>query len=87
MGYSALLKALVDEEVQGVLLCDSSFCVFVCFSHPAVSPTEASAKKEPKYLRNSLDQAICMAICLSLIWFCIMIWRSNYTQTHTKIKK
>lgn len=45
-------------------------------THPAVSPKAATAKKLPKYLRNSLDQATCMAICRSLIWFCIRICRS-----------
>lgn len=52
-------------------------------THPTVSPTEATVKNVPKYLRNSLDQAICIAICLSLIWFCIRIWRSIYSHRKT----
>lgn len=45
----------------------------------------AMPKKVPKYLRNSRDQAICMAICLSLISFCIIsclsIWGWNKWQS------
>lgn len=35
-------------------------------------------KKVPKYLRNSRDQAICKAICLSLISFCIISCLSSW---------
>lgn len=72
-----------------------SLCVFVSDlcevleSNPAVSPTVATAKKLPKYFRNSLDQAICIAICRSLIWFCIRIWRSiwAHARAHTDTQK
>lgn len=37
-------------------------------------------KKVPKYLRNSRDQAICKAICLSLISFCIISCLSSWGQ-------
>lgn len=42
-------------------------------------------KNVPKYLRNSRDQAICIAICLSLISFCssncLSSWAQNKKQS------
>lgn len=40
----------------------------------------ARPKKVPKYLRNSRDQAICIAICRSLISFCMVSCLSSYTE-------
>lgn len=42
-------------------------------------------KNVPKYLRNSRDQAICMAICLSLISFCIVSCLSSWGQNKWKV--